>query len=104
MKQEDRAKLIEILQNNPELPVKYMAHADYVGEEYRYYVCEFSSVIIDYYYEAEERICIGKDEIIEYFIEQVFEEEEEAKKKAEVKFQEDLDKGKIFKSIIIYIG
>ena len=67
-------KMQELISIHPECEVMFFVNTE-DGSDYTYTSQEISSVTFDSIYYIEEKTLIGKDEILDYIAEQVYDEE-----------------------------
>lgn len=104
-------KLIQVVKENPELPIITATHYEVIAEDWGYWCGEIKDIKIDYYCLLDEFWYAGKKEITEQLIYQ-YEDREECQSLSDEdfkdyikgKFEEMEAQGIIYKAIIIYIG
>lgn len=110
MDNENNKKLIELVQQNPELPIIPATYYEVCAEDWGYWCGEISDVKVDYFYLDCDRWYAGESEImdqleLEYDADESIPEmnREEWDKYLENKFKERVESGEIKKAIIMYI-
>lgn len=111
MNNEFNQTLIDLVKENPELPIMPATHHEVVcSDEHNYWLGEIEKVVVDYFYLAEEFWYVGKENIMEYLSKECNNSTKKLISKddfdlaMDIKFDELLESGEIKKAIIIYIG
>ena len=104
-------ELLELVKNNPDLPIITATHYDVCCEDHGYWIGEIIKIKVDYYYICDEQWCAGEDEIKEQFIFELENDEnlpelsvEDFDKTIDDRFDMYIKEGKIKEAIIIFIG
>jgi hypothetical protein len=111
MDNKNNKELIEVVKNNPDLPIIPATHYEVVAEDWGYWCGEIREVKVDYYYLAEEMWYAGVDEIRDQ-LQTEHENDQECELMSDEefdifidnKFDELVESGKVKKAIIMYIG
>lgn len=113
MENKNNEKLIELVKQNPDLPIITATYYEVVAEDWGYWVGEIQDICVDYFYmrQGKDRWFAGEDDIFEhlyftYESNSICEmmSDEEYNKFLYNKFNEMVSNKEIVKAIIIYIS
>ncbi len=99
-------KLIELVKENPNLPIIPMVNTDVVlSDDYNYWLGSFGTVEIGSYYVSDERIFFDLDDLTDQFLEDhcCDDKWENLSDEEQVKKAENIAKKKMRPAIIIWI-
>lgn len=100
-------ELLDLVKENPDLPVKFMTACEVVGDDYGYWMGSIEQIKKTIYTSINERLYFDEDDIKEELCETIDDsvtDEEEIEKLLDIKFKEMEKSGEIEEAIIVYIN
>lgn len=102
-------QLIDLIQANPNLPVKFMTHWDVIGEDSGYWVGDIQRVERNIFWADDERIYMDEDEIKDKLYYDITDDidnitDADAIAEADRQYEQLILTGKAFEAIIVYIN
>lgn len=101
-------KLLKLIEENPNLEVKFAVDSDLANDEFSYTLADIRNIEKEFLYIDDEKVFIGKDEILDYFRDEdefnlsILDNQFEIFIKD--KYSKLIKEEKIKETIIVYIG
>lgn len=109
-KQTQIQQLIKLITENPDLEVvaKIDSEVIFAGDDFSWYMGIFGNSEIDFIYDAEENILIGRENVCDHIAEELMDregwEDDKLEEETDLEFERLLINGKVKKKIIVHVG